>query len=388
MQLNDDTPPIGAQAGDATASPSSVGAALLLAAMALPLAGPAQAESAPERGTVALKYLDYLDSQPGLDRIAVRSPSFLVTAPLGSDWSLTGTYVSDVISGASPAFHDYGIGKLHDHRKAGQFEVTNYRPNGTWTLGTSLSSEDDYLSRGVSAQYTRSNESKNTTWLLGWAYTSDVINPVNHRVRYEHKHVTDVLVGVTQVFTADDIAQFNLGFSWGNGYYSDPYKVVDNRPRDHDHATWVARWNHFFDATQGTSRASYRYYTDNWGIRSHTVELEYVQPLAGGWTLTPAARVYTQTAARFYVDADPSILPFAPNPPDGAIYYSEDTRLSALGGHTLGFKIAKQLDDDWTVDFKVERYEQRAEWTLFGGGSPGLLPFRYRSYQLGVSRQF
>ena len=38
----------------------TLGAALLAAAMALPLA--VQAESAPERGLVSLKHLDYLDS--------------------------------------------------------------------------------------------------------------------------------------------------------------------------------------------------------------------------------------------------------------------------------------------------------------------------------------
>ena len=42
-----------------------VGVALMAAAMTLPLAAPVQAESAPEQGQISLKYLDYLDSQPG-----------------------------------------------------------------------------------------------------------------------------------------------------------------------------------------------------------------------------------------------------------------------------------------------------------------------------------
>ena len=388
MQLND--LPLSAMGPDEGAAPAStsVGAALLLAAMALPLAGPAQAESAPERGLLSFKYLDYLDSQPGKDRIAVRSPSLLLSAPVGSDWSFGATLTSDVISGASPAFHNSGFGKLFDHRRAGSLEVTRYFANGTLTLGANLSSEHDYLSRGVSVQATRSNESKNTTWMAGFGHNSDQINPTNHVTHDQAKSVNEALLGVTQVLTSTDIAQLNIGFSWGNGYYNDPYKVVDNRPREHKHATLVARWNHFFEASQGASHASYRYYSDNWGIRAHTFELDYMQPLGNGWSITPLARVYTQTAARFYVDADPSIFPFAPNPPEGATYYSEDTRVSAFGGHTLGFKLAKQLNEDWVVDFKVERYEQRAGWTLFGNGSPDLLPFRFRSYQLGLTRQF
>lgn len=398
MQLNKLTAAQAAGASSACVSattsaapaPGSVGTALLLAAMALPLAmpAPAQAESAPERGTLAFKYLDYLDSQPGKDRIAVRAPSFLLVAPVGSDWSIASTVTSDVISGASPAFHNNGFGKLFDHRRAGSLEVTRYFGSGTVTVGANVSSENDYLSRGVSLQITRANDSKNTTWQFGLAHTGDEINPSNRVTRNQTKSVNELLVGVTQVLTANDIAQVNLGFSWGNGYYNDPYKVVDRRPRERNHATLMARWNHFFDALDATSRASYRYYSNTWGVRAHTFELEYVQPLGLGWTLTPSARVYTQTAARFYVDADPSILPFAPNPPEGAEIYSEDTRLSAFGAHTLGIKIAKQLNDDWSVDFKVERYEQRAGWTLFGDGSPNLLPFRYRGYQLGLTRQF
>lgn len=383
MQLNNAPMPL---ARDAPACAPAVGAALLAAAMALPLA--AQADSAPERGLLAFKYLDYQDSQPGADRIAVRSPAFSLLAPMGSDWAVGGTLTSDVISGASPAYHTSGLGRMFDHRRAGAVDLTRYFANGSLTLGANLSSEHDYLSRGVSLQATRSNESKNTTWMLGLGYNSDDINPTNHVVANETKHVSDALAGVTQVLTVDDIVQLNVGFSWGTGYYSDPYKIVDNRPREHNHGTAMARWNHFFDASGGTSRASYRYFADNWGIRAHTLELEYVQPLAGGWTLTPLARLYTQTAARFYVDADPSIYPFAPNPPDGAIYYSEDQRLSAFGAHTLGLKVAKQLDDNWTVDVKLERYEQRAGWALLGSGSPDLAAFRYRAVQLGLARQF
>ena len=35
----------------------------------------AHAETAPERGYVTFKMLDYLDSQPGADRIRVRAPA-------------------------------------------------------------------------------------------------------------------------------------------------------------------------------------------------------------------------------------------------------------------------------------------------------------------------
>ena len=73
---------------------------------------------------------------------------------------------------------------------------------------------------------------------------------------------------------------------------------------------------------------------------------------------------------------------------EGALYFSEDHRVSAFGAHTWGLKLAKQINADWQADVKFERYGQRAAWRWFGSGSPGLQPFNARSLLVGLSRQF
>ena len=370
---------------------------LMAAALALPMLAPAVADTAPERGLVALKYLDYLDSQPGKDRIRVRAPSLQVLAPIGADWSIGGTLISDAISGASPAYHSSALGKLRDERNAGDLTLTRYLPDGNIALGLNASTEKDYLSRGVSLQGSRSNESKNTTWTAGIGFNSDAINPSNRAVRHESKKITALLAGVTQVLGARDIVQLNLTHSIGRGYFSDPYKVFDNRPRQRNQSAALLRWNHHFEGPGSTLRSSYRYYSDSFGLRAHTLGVELVQPITSlaaigsignGWTVTPSLRLYSQSAARFYVDADASTAPFPPNPPEGALYFSEDHRVSAFGAHTWGLKIAKQINADWQMDVKFERYGQRAAWRWFGNGSPGLQPFNARSLLVGLSRQF
>ncbi len=365
-----------------------VGVALMAAAMTLPLAAPVQAESAPEQGQISLKYLDYLDSQPGDPRIRVRATALGLSAPISGDWLIGGTLTSDGISGASPAYHSSGLSQMREHRRAIDAQATRYFSNATVTFGASVSSESDYLSRGLSLQATRSSESKNTSWSAGLGLSSDIINPSNGVVDHAGKHVFDLLVGVTQVMTPSDIVKLDLGMSWGSGYLSDPYKVFDERPSERRHTTLMVRWNRYLASTDGTLRSSYRYYTDSWDIKSHTLGLEYVQPLSNNWTLTPLARFYSQSAAIFYVDADPSTEPFPPNPPADAVNYSEDQRLSAFGAVTLGLKLSKRFNADWLVDVKAESYRQRADWRLFGNGSPGLAPFNARSIQLGLSRQF
>ncbi len=397
------------------------GAAFATAALALPSLQFANAAAPPERGVVSFKYLHYQDSQEiaatgstsvintisgassvaasgtsgsGFqDRIGVNAYSVSALVPVAGKWSIGTSYTSDSVSGASPAYHSSGLTTMKDFRQAVDVQLTRYFSKGSVNIGTSYSKESDYISRGFSLQGSLSTEDKNTTLTLGGSFNNDSINPVNNPAIDETKKVTTGLIGVTRVLTPQDIVQLNFGYSKGSGYYSDPYKLNDNRPRERNALTALARWNHHFDdnGTDGTVHLSYRYYSDTFGIRANTLDAEYVQPLYKGWTVTPLLRLYTQSEADIYVSvgraekADPT----QPTPPPAnAVYYSEDQRLSAYGAITLGLKVSKQINKDWLVDVKYEQYEQRAEWSLYGSGDKGLTPFKASSIQVGLSRQF
>ncbi|MEI7708518.1 MAG: DUF3570 domain-containing protein [Chlorobium sp.] len=379
--------------------------ALATAALALPSLQFANAEAPPENGVVSFKYLHYQDSQIGdgvtvisgassagsSSRMGVNAYSMTALVPVAGEWSIGTTYTSDSVSGASPMYHSSGLTKMTDLRRAVDVELTRYFSRGTLSIGTSYSKESDYLSRGYSVQGSLSTEDKNTTFTLGGSMNSDDINPVIPPYGDYKKKVYSGIFGITRIVTKRDIVQLNIGYSNGNGDFSDPYKVNDNRPTLKNNATVLTRWNHHFDWTDGTAKLSYRYYTDTFGVRAHTLEGEYVQPLRNGWTLTPLLRLYSQSEANFYVavgaaeKADPTT---PTQPPANAIYYSEDQRLSAFGAITLGLKVSKQLNQDWLVDVKYEEYEQRSSWSVNGNGDPGLAPFGARSIQVGLSRKF
>lgn len=365
--------------------------ALLAASLALPAVLPAAAQVAPEAGSVSFKVLDYEDSQPGARRVRIKAPALSATVPLSGAWVVSGTLISDAISGASPAFHTRALLPLTDERNAGDVAVTRYGDGTALTVGGSYSKESDYIGRGLSLRYAFSSDDRNTTWTMGAAIGRDSISPNNGVVTGERKGRTEWLAGVTQVLTPQDVVQLNLGHQTASGYLSDPYKFFDERPRRKRQSTVSLRWNHHVEPLEGTLRSSYRHYRDSWGVRSHTLSAEWVQPLPAGFTVTPALRLYTQTAARFYVDAEEQDLPFPPNPPEGALHSSLDQRLSAFGARTLGIKVAKALPGGWSVDLKVERYVQRAAWAgWFGGGagSPNLAEFRARSILAGVTKTF
>jgi len=370
-----------------------LGNALLAAALLLP-GLTAHAEEPPERSTLSVKYLKYEESQSGLDRIHVDSPSVSLVTPIAGQWSLSGSLTSDHVSGASPRYHTAvsGASRMKDTRRAGDVAVTRYLPRGSVTVGAAYSTEHDYVSRALSLTGTVSSEDKNTTWSFGVGGSDDAIDPVNKIVSSESRQSVNLMLGVTQVLSPRDIAQLTLTRTHGHGYFSDPYKAFDNRPRERDQNTLLARWNHHHEGSGGATRLSYRYYHDSYGIRAHTLGAEYVQPLADGWRVTPSVRYHTQRAASFYYDPvyDAALgEPFPPGYVFGSTRFSSaDQRLSGFGAVTLGIKVAKALNRDWTVDVKVEAYQQRGAWRAFDSGSPGLDALRARSIQLGLTRQW
>jgi hypothetical protein len=371
-----------------------IAAALALPGILLP-AEMAHADSAPEHGLVAVKLLNYRDSQPGLDRIHVTAPSIYVLAPLSPRWAVEGSLVSDSVSGATPRYHTSISGAtmhMKDERNAADVKLTRYFERSTVSVGLSKSNENDYDSTAASLSASFSSEDNNRTWSLGLGYAADKIGSSNDASLNERKRTTEMMVGVTQALSPNDLVQLDFTLNIGRGFYSDPYKEPDIRPRERDQAIVLARWNHHFEGPGASLRSSYRYYHDTFGINAHTLGAEWVQPVGRRYTLTPSMRLYTQSAASFYFDPiyDPVLgAPYPPgfftNPPQ---YISPDQRLSAFGGITVGLKLAVQIDADWTADVKAERYEQRASWRVGGNGSPGLDPFRATWLQIGLSRRF
>ncbi|MEI6847724.1 MAG: DUF3570 domain-containing protein [Chlorobiaceae bacterium] len=317
-----------------------LGATLISAAIALPSVQFAFADAPPERGIVSIKYLNYQDSQTGdtavkaemnRDRIAVNALSMMVVAPVAGEWSIGVSLIEDSVSGASPAYHSSGFptsktvsGASGELRHAGDLNLTRYFSRGSMTGGISYSKESDYISRSVSLQGSLLTEDKNTTFTVGGSFNDDSIQlnapnvvGVKKQTADEHKQIVAGLIGVTKILSKSDIVQLNLGYSNGNGYYTDPYKDPDIRPRNRNNTTVMTRWNHHFNGTDGTARLSYRYYTDTFGIRAHALGAEYVQPLHHGWTLTPLLRLYTQSEADFYIatSAAEKANPSTPTPP-------------------------------------------------------------------------
>ncbi|MFN0306062.1 MAG: DUF3570 domain-containing protein [Burkholderiales bacterium] len=365
---------------------ASEAGALLTAALALPGLGigGAQAGNAPEEGVIGFKYLYYEDYQPSTRRMKILAPSVHASKTIGGDWVVQGQYVIDSVSGASPAVHSSvsGASKIQDTRRAGDVKLTRYFDRSALGVSIAASKEDDYRSRALGLDYRIFSENKNTTYAFGIGGSSDDIQATNEATKRGSKSTREGLVGITQVLSATDIVQSNITYTQGNGYFNDPYKTLDQRPRDRRQLAWLIRWNHHFTGSNATLRTSYRYYQDSWGVKSSAVAGEWVQPIGRGLSVVPNLRYASQSASTFYRDP-----PF-PNGYTATGFYSADQRLSAFGAITTGLKVIMDFPGGWSVDLKAEYYEQRGAWRIFGEGSPGLEPFKAQMYQLGVSTKF
>lgn len=106
-------------------------------------------------------------------------------------------------------------------------------------------------------------------------------------------------------------------------------------------------------------RSYYRFYTDDWGVQSHTANLEIPVKLGDKFTLYPNYRFYTQTAVDYFNAKNVAL--------STSSFYTSDYDLSGYKAHQYGmgfrykdiFTSAKVFNFGLkTVDFRVHKYDR------------------------------
>jgi hypothetical protein len=284
---------------------------------------------------------------------------------------------------------DYGF---HDTRFAGHlgWEQT-LTPTLKLESGVAYSHEHDYRSESVHVALSQDFNAHNTTVDAGLNYESDLSFPIGGTptpltvMNADWKgpdgtlHEVDAVLGVTQVMSRRWLATLSYSYSRTHGYQTDPYKIIsvvdpvsgqptvqlyESRPESrHKQSVFLDNKIHL---PSDVISLSVRAYTDDWGIKSFTVDLRYRFQMGPDYYLEPHARYYHQSAADFfhyYLVSGESIPQFA----------SADTRLGQFHAQTDGLKFGMRLDEDTEFNVRVEYYDQR------GNGSP--------SYAIGQLRQ-
>lgn len=364
---------------------SAASASLLLA---VPLAHAEGAADQPWR--VDIGTMRYIEK----DRISVSEQNFRVKRQLGEEDSLSLRADYDSVSGASPT----GAVKLQTTSSASggaplaSFEAERTAVGADWetslsnetrlTLAGDQSSQKTYSSAGLGGSVASDFNQRNTTLVFGASYSTDTIKPTNGinteltainaatvRATSEEKKQTDLQLGITQVLTRQALLQLNLIHSQAAGYMTNPYKIVsvvdpvtgetglnpartEKRPDQRDSNAFYAQLNYAFDS--GVLYSSYRYFQDDWGIKAHTVEFKYRQPITERLYVQPNIRLYTQSAANFYRSMlySNEILP---------AYASADYRLAKMQTQSLGVKLGYKPLSGGELTVRVESLRQDGE---------------------------
>lgn len=226
-----------------------------------------------------------------------------------------------------------------------QNDKKGYALNG----GISGSVEYDYFSIGANAGFTKISKDKNRELSIkGMAFfdTWKVILPIELRnnpsddeaKQGDKKPRTSYNLGLSlsQVINKNLQIAFmtDLGYQEGllatkfNRVYFEGGDVKSEKlPNTRFKIPFGARLNYFI-GDNFVLRTYYRYYQDNWDIKSHTVNLEPVLKLSAFSSLSIPYRFYTQSATKYFKP----IL----NHQLGEEYYTSDYDLSEFKSHMIG----------------------------------------------------
>ena len=267
----------------------------------------------------------------------------------------------------------------HDIRCSGGLEPTFNLGAHHITPGLSYSEEHDYISRGVSLNYSLDLNEKNTTLNLGWSHNSDIVYADGRRQTINgHKDSDDVMLGVNQLLGPKTVLTLNFTYGNARGYLSDPYKVVaftdtvlfgfppanpgdpwglmsgnaaEQRPRNRGRYIGYAALTQAVTPLDASIEGSYRLFVDSWGMTAHTFTATWFQKLGKHITVAPTCRYYRQSAADFYHVTMPGVAADAPP------YFSADYRLSELESFAYGFSLNVKPADWLSIEFSYQRYE-------------------------------
>lgn len=382
-------------------NPSRSLIALSTSALALP--GIAQADAPPTESTLSYKISNYQEDDltraqvpfGELGRYDIDVHQFQYVSPLGIDFALFIDANHEDMSGASPWFSTAnaagepvinmsGASGITDARSELSIGTRYYSQNGNFGGAVGYSEENDYRATYVNLSGSRNFNNDLTTVTLGFSHSADDIFPNDaelfNRVRNEDKRATSAAVSLSQIINRVTTFQTALSITEQSGFLSDPYKLQDARPDNKTQIAFSNSLRYFFIEADGALQANYRYYHDDFGISSHTLDLSWFQNINRSFQFAPMLRYYSQSAADFYTNIDDFTKPLTEP-------QSSDYRLSAFGAFSGGINLIADFGD-WTATFTAERYVANEKYSVYEVNQPSPALVQFVRLSLGVDYSF
>ncbi|WP_316785231.1 DUF3570 domain-containing protein [Pedobacter frigiditerrae] len=199
------------------------------------------------------------------------------------------------------------------------WSVENEKKGTTLALGLSSSSEFDYQSFGGNIAFSTKTKDRSGEFTAKFQTYLDqvtLIQPVELRIgnngHDQYGSATrntfagslsysQIINERLQLMFLADIVQQNgyLSLPFHRVYFHDGTVHQENLPDSRFKIPLGFRANYFIGDNL-IVKTYYRYYTDNWGLKSNTAEVELPIKFNAFFSLSPFYRYYTQTAAKYF----------------------------------------------------------------------------------------
>jgi hypothetical protein len=269
------------------------------------------------------------------DHVTVFTPSIAMGIEDTSGATLTATYLVDVVSAASVDIVSTASSRWHEVRQAGSVSA-GYKPRDFGvTVGTSFSSEPDYLSYGAYATVTKDFDQKNWVPFFGYGFSHDTIGRCGDNGTCTPFSVFSRTLergsfngGVDFVVDRSSLASVTADVIVENGDQSKPYRYIpmfdpavastvakgasidwvnanrlpekplEQLPLSRRRLALTGRYAHRFDAS--TLRLEERIYDDSWGLLASSSDVRWIFDLGRRLAIWPHARFHAQTSVSFW----------------------------------------------------------------------------------------
>jgi hypothetical protein len=265
----------------------------------------------------------------------------------------------------------------------GSYSHSSDDRNDIWSANISLSMEYDYSSLGFGGSYTKLFNQKNTELSIKGNIYIDTWSPIypvefgvssgdddgddfninNFTITGNTNYVPSFSefknkgrnsyslgVGFSQILHKNVQGSLAVDFVQQEGLLSTPFQRVyfadvadsfiddfkladdvEQLPNSRFKVALGGRLNWYINERLSV-RALYRYYFDNWGITSHTANIEIPIKMTERFTLYPSYRFYNQTAADYFAPENQHISTDS--------FYTSDYDLSKYNSNQLGFGVS------------------------------------------------
>ncbi len=350
----------------------------------------------------------------GTEELTDLTPTIVVSIPLNDDDVLTidagiSAYTSasssnvDPFDGGAPA-DPFVASSGASKKDVLTTIIANYNHssddrNDIWSANVAVATEYDYFSIGFGGSYTKLFNEKNTevsvkanVFLDTWnaIYPSELRDqPAFIEFDNESRNSYSLGLGFSQILSKKLQGSLSLDIIQQEGLLSTPFQRVmfadiadfvlenftygDDVERLPDSRFKIAAGGrlHYYINEIFSLRTFYRYYTDDWGINSHTASIEVPIKITDKFTIYPSYRFYNQTQADYFAPFNQHL--------STQEFYTSDYDLSDFDANQYGFGVS--YTDIFTkfhiskfglksIDLRFRQYERSTglSSSLFSGG--------------------